>query len=56
MRPGGTLRGKWRIPDGKVEERSIVMFRAPKVVAHLCQLRIDHLALVSKFDYVLTHT
>jgi hypothetical protein len=23
---------------------------------HLSQLRINHLALVSKFDYVLTHT
>jgi hypothetical protein len=23
---------------------------------HLCQLRTDHLAPVSKFDYVLAHT
>jgi hypothetical protein len=28
----GAIRGKWRIPDGKVGERSVVMFRAPKVV------------------------
>jgi hypothetical protein len=33
MRPGGATRGKWRIPDGKVRERSVVMFRALKVVA-----------------------
>jgi hypothetical protein len=32
MRPGATTRGKWRIPDGKVGERSIVMFGATKVV------------------------
>jgi hypothetical protein len=34
-RPGGTIRGKWRIPDEKVEW-SIFMFRAPKVVAPAC--------------------
>jgi hypothetical protein len=33
MRPGGATRGKWRIPDGKVGERSVVMFGAPKMVA-----------------------
>jgi hypothetical protein len=33
MRPGGATRGKWRIPDGKDGERSVVMFGAPKVVA-----------------------
>jgi hypothetical protein len=33
MRPGGAIRGKWIIPDGKVGERSVVMFRATKVVA-----------------------
>jgi hypothetical protein len=33
MRLGGATWGKWRIPDGKVEERSVAMFRAPKVVA-----------------------
>jgi hypothetical protein len=26
MRPGGAIRRKWRIPDGKVGERSAVMF------------------------------
>jgi hypothetical protein len=33
MRVGETIRGKWRIPDGKVDERSIFMFRALKVVS-----------------------
>jgi hypothetical protein len=36
MRSGRATRRKWRIPDGKVEERSIVMFRAPKVVTPTC--------------------
>jgi hypothetical protein len=26
MRPGGATREKWRIADGKVGERSVVMF------------------------------
>jgi hypothetical protein len=33
MKSGGATREKWRILDGKVRERSIVMFGAPKVVA-----------------------
>jgi hypothetical protein len=33
MRSGGATRGKWRIQDGKVGERSVVMFGALKVVA-----------------------
>jgi hypothetical protein len=33
LSPGGEIRGKWRIPDGKVEERSVVMFEASKVIA-----------------------
>jgi hypothetical protein len=36
MRPDGTTRGKWGIPDGKIRERSVVMFRGPKVVALTC--------------------
>jgi hypothetical protein len=36
MRPGGATRGKWRIPDGKVGERYVFMFGAPKVVAPAC--------------------
>jgi hypothetical protein len=33
MRPGGAIRGKWRIPDGKISERKVFMFKALKVVA-----------------------
>jgi hypothetical protein len=33
MRSGGATRGKWRIPDEKVRERTVIMFRAPNVVA-----------------------
>ncbi len=33
MRPDGATRGKWRIPDVKVGERSGVIFGAPMVVA-----------------------
>jgi hypothetical protein len=33
MRPGGAIRRKWRILDGKVSERYVVMFGALKVVA-----------------------
>jgi uncharacterized protein YndB with AHSA1/START domain len=36
LRPGGETRGKWRIPDEKVGERYVVMFRALKVVAPAC--------------------
>jgi hypothetical protein len=36
MRLSGATRGKWRILDGKVWERSVVMFGAPKVVAPAC--------------------
>jgi hypothetical protein len=36
MRSGGATKGKWRIPDGKVEERSIVIFGVSKVVALVC--------------------
>jgi hypothetical protein len=51
MRPDGATREKWRIPDVNVRERSIFMFRAPKVVApHLCQSRTT-----SSIDYVLSH-
>jgi hypothetical protein len=36
LRPGGATRGKWIIPDGKVEKRSVVMFGTLKVVASIC--------------------
>jgi hypothetical protein len=36
LSPGGATRGKWRIPDGKVGEWSIFMFRTLKVVVPAC--------------------
>jgi hypothetical protein len=36
LRLGGATWGMWRILDGKVRERSIVMFGVPKVVAPTC--------------------
>jgi hypothetical protein len=36
VRPGGSTRGKWRIPDAKDGEWNVFMFRAPKVVAPAC--------------------
>jgi hypothetical protein len=36
LRAGRATRGKWRTPDGKVRERSVVMFRVLKVVAPAC--------------------
>jgi hypothetical protein len=32
-RPGGTIRGKWRIPDGKGESVMVHKFRIVRVVA-----------------------
>jgi hypothetical protein len=32
LRLGGATRGKWRIPEGKVDEWTVFMFVAPKVV------------------------
>jgi hypothetical protein len=32
MRPSGAIRGNWRISDGKVRERPVVIFEALKVV------------------------
>jgi hypothetical protein len=36
MRLRGATRGEWRILDGKSEERYVIMFKAPKVVADVC--------------------
>jgi hypothetical protein len=43
MRPGGATKGKWRIPVGKVGERSVVIFRAPKMVAPPVSI-MDHVS------------
>jgi hypothetical protein len=57
MRPSGANRGKRRIPDGKVGERSGLNVWSSKVGSpHLSRLWTNHLVPVSKFDYVLTHT
>jgi hypothetical protein len=32
LRPGGAIRGKWRILDGKAREWCVLIFGAPKVV------------------------
>jgi hypothetical protein len=36
MKSGEAIKGKWKIPDEKVDERSVIMFEAPKVVALAC--------------------
>jgi hypothetical protein len=36
MRPGGAIRGKWRILDGKEGEWPDLKFGATKVVAPAC--------------------
>jgi hypothetical protein len=43
VRPGGSTRGKWRIPDAKDGEWNVFMFRAPKVVAPAC---VDWVSIV----------
>jgi hypothetical protein len=36
MTPGGAIRGKWRILDGKGGEWCVFIFGAPKVIAPAC--------------------
>jgi hypothetical protein len=55
MRPAGAIRGKWRRPDGKVESESFHVWSFEGGSPRLSRLRTDHLAPMSKFDYVLTH-
>jgi hypothetical protein len=52
----GPIRGLWRIPDGKGESGLFSCSELRRGSAGTCRLRTDRLALVSKFDYVLTHT
>jgi hypothetical protein len=52
----GPIRGLWRIPDGKGESGLFSCSELRRDSAGTCRLRTDRLALVSKFDYVLTHT
>jgi hypothetical protein len=52
----GPIRGLWRILDGKVESGLMsdleLQSGSPPPP---CRLRIDRLAPMRKFDYVLTH-
>jgi hypothetical protein len=52
----GPIRGLWRILDGKFESGLMSDSELWAGSPRPCQLRTDRLALVSKFDYVLTHT
>jgi hypothetical protein len=60
MRPGGAIRGKWRILDGKGGEWCVFIFGAPKVIAPPVSTK-DRSSGPSELvrlctDYVLTHT
>jgi hypothetical protein len=55
MRSGGATRRLWRIPDGKSESGLFSCLELRGGSLHPSQLRTDRLALMSKFDYVLTH-
>jgi hypothetical protein len=56
VRPGGTTRRKWRIPDEKGESCQFLYSSSEGANPRLYRLRTDHLALVNKIDYILTHT
>jgi hypothetical protein len=49
----GPIRGIWRIPDGKGESGLFLCSELQGGSPCPCRLRTDHLASVSKFDYVL---
>jgi hypothetical protein len=51
----GPIRGLWRILDGKVESGLMSDSELRGGSPHPCWLRIDRLAPVNKFDYVMTH-
>jgi hypothetical protein len=48
-RPGGALRGKWRQLDWKVGEWYVESQHLQGCRPHLCRLRTDGLAPVSKY-------
>jgi hypothetical protein len=50
VRLGGATRRKWRLLDGKVESGQISDSELQGGSPRLCQLRIDHLALVNKIE------
>jgi hypothetical protein len=51
----GPIRGMWRILDGKVESGLMSNSELHGGSSCSCRLRTDRLALMNKFDYVLTH-
>jgi hypothetical protein len=55
LRSGEATKGKWRILDMKVESDLISDSKLQGDSPRPCQLRIDRLVPVSKFDYVLAH-
>jgi hypothetical protein len=55
MRSGRATKGLGRILDGKVESGLMSDSELRGGSPRTCQLKTDHLAPVSKFDYVLAH-
>jgi hypothetical protein len=56
MRPSGTNRGKWRIPDGKGESDLFLCSELRGGRLHLCWLRTASVGLcVTNINYVLVH-
>jgi hypothetical protein len=55
MRPGGAIRGVWRILEGKDESELFSCSELRGGSPRLSRLRTDHLAPVSKSNYVLVH-
>jgi hypothetical protein len=51
----GPSRGQWRIIDEKGESGLMSDSELRAGSPRLCRLRTDHLAPMSKFDYVLVH-
>jgi hypothetical protein len=56
MRPGGVIRGKWRILDGKDESALMLDSELQGGSPHLCRLRTVSVGPCgTRFDYVLTY-
>jgi hypothetical protein len=56
MRPGGKLRESEEYQMGRSGRGMLSIQSSEDGSPCLCRLRTDRLALVSKFDYVLSHT
>jgi hypothetical protein len=55
VRPGGAIRGMWRILDGKDESGLFSCSELRGGSPRLSRLRTDRLAPMSKLDYLLVH-